>query len=265
MKALSVEKIRKLEHAAKKIGLTERILIENASSNLASIIDNLNLGKKVCVVAGKGNNGADALACARKLAAKNYNVKAVILIPSPEFHGHAFGSPTGRPGGQPVGNQGTGRRSTGANKKGFTGFFSGAPEEKDFNEEVKFQKELLDKIKIPVCAINLGNIKKLKKYLKASDFVLDGILGIGAKGGISDFLKKIISEINESGKKIVSCDIPSGLSPDSGVILGEAIKADYTITFIAPKKGFSLSSGPKLCGKIYVADIGVSKNMLEKV
>ena len=216
IKALSVEKIRKVEEAAKKIGLTERILIENASSNLASIIDNLNLGKKVCVVAGRGNNGADVLACARKLAAKNYKVYAVIV------------------------------------------------REKNFNEEVKFQKELLDKIKIPVCVIGPGNKKKLKKYLKASNFVLDGILGIGVKGEVSGFLKKIISEINKSGKKIVSCDIPSGLSPDSGVILGEAIKADYTITFIAPKKGFLLNSGLRFCGRIYVADIGISKDMLKK-
>jgi len=214
IKGLSVEKIRYLEETAKKIGICERTLIENASSNLAGIIDSLHLGRKVCVVSGRGNNGADVLSCARKLAAKNYRVSAVIL------------------------------------------------KEKDFNEEVKFQKEILEKIKIPVTLIGPGSIKKFKKIIYASDFILDGILGIGVRGEVSSFLKKIITGINKSNKKIVSCDIPSGLSPDSGEILGEAIKADYTITFIAPKKGFFLKCGKALCGRICVTDIGVSADML---
>lgn len=215
IKGLSVEKIRYLEEAAKKIGLNERTLIENASSNLAGIIDSLHLGRKVCAVSGRGNNGADALSCARKLAAKNYRVSAVIL------------------------------------------------EEKDFNEEVRFQKEILEKMKIPVTLIGPDNIKKFKKLIRASDFILDGILGIGVRGEVSGFLKETINCINKSCKKIVSCDIPSGLSPDTGCVLGEAIKADYTITFIAPKKGFFSKTGKRFCGKIYVTDIGISRKMLE--
>ncbi|MDD4183205.1 MAG: NAD(P)H-hydrate epimerase [Candidatus Omnitrophica bacterium] len=216
IKALPVKKIRYLEESAKKIGLSERILIENASSNLSAIIDSLNIGKKICVVSGWGNNGADALACARKLSAKNYKVHVIIL------------------------------------------------NEKDFNAEVKFQKEILEKIKIPVYLIGPENIKEFKKLIKASDFILDGILGIGAHGGLSNFLKKIIRDINESAKKIVSCDVPSGLSADSGNKLGEAVRADYTITFIAPKPGFFKNCGKTLCGKIYVADIGISKDILKK-
>lgn len=216
-KGFSVKKIRHLEEAARKIGFSERVLIENASSNLAAIIDSLKLGKIICAVSGRGNNGADTLACARKLAAKNYKVYAVIL------------------------------------------------KEKDFNEEVKFQKEILEKIKVPVDVISPGNIKEFKKHLKAADFILDGILGIGVNGELSSFLKKIIRDINKSGKIIVSCDIPSGLSPDEGAILGEAVRADYTITFIGPKTGFFKNYGKALCGKIFTADIGISKDMLKKV
>lgn len=217
IKGLSAERIRRFEETAKKIGLTERTLIENASSNLADIIFNLNLGSKICVISGKGNNGADVLACARKLAAKNYKVSALIL------------------------------------------------KEKDLNEEVMFQKEILEKLKIPVSVITPVNIKKLESLIKQCDFILDGILGIGVKGEVSFFLREIINRINKSSKKIISCDIPSGLSPDSGDILGAAVKADYTVTFIAPKKGFFLKYGKEVCGKIYVTDIGVSINMLQKL
>ncbi|MDD4954907.1 MAG: NAD(P)H-hydrate epimerase [Candidatus Omnitrophica bacterium] len=215
IKGISVEEIRHLEESAGKIGLSERTLIENASSNLAFAIDSLNLGKKVCVVSGRGNNGADALACARKLAARNYEVSAVIL------------------------------------------------KEKDFNPEVKFQKEILESINLQPAIIEPGDIKKFKRIISVSDFILDGILGIGVRGEVSGFLKETINCINKIGKKIVSCDIPSGLSPDTGCVLGEAVKADYTITFIAPKKGFFSKTGKKFCGKIFVTDIGISGKMLK--
>ncbi len=59
MRGSSVTKLRKLDDMAIEIGLDGRILIENASSNLFKIIDKLNLGKKVLVISGRGNNGAD--------------------------------------------------------------------------------------------------------------------------------------------------------------------------------------------------------------
>jgi len=69
----------------------------------------------------------------------------------------------------------------------------------------------------------------------------------------------------KAGKKIISCDIPSGLSPDQGIILGQAIKADYTVSFIDSKLGFYLKQGPSLCGEIFIADIGISQNVLEEL
>lgn len=216
LKSLSVKKIRLLEKRAKELGLDEKILIENASSSFFYSIDKLNLGKRVLVIAGKGNNGADVLSCARKMAGRSYQVKSAVLL-----------------------------------------------EEKELGREVLFQKSILEGIGAPTYSINRDNIYKLKELLQDTDFILDGILGIGIKGEITPFLKEVISLINSSSKKIVACDIPSGLSPDDGVILGNAIKADYTITFISPKQGFFLGRGRELCGKIFVADIGISREALE--
>jgi hydroxyethylthiazole kinase-like uncharacterized protein yjeF len=215
--SLSVAAIRALEAKAKDLGLDERILIENASSNLFAAIDSLNLGKKVLVVAGRGNNGADVLSCARKLYSRGYEVIVAAL------------------------------------------------EEKELASQGFFQKSILEKIKIPVYSIKQSNIKDLIELFKKADFILEGILGIGLKGEVAPFFKEAIGLINNSGKKIISCDIPSGLSPDEGLILGEAIKADYTITFISQKKGFLLNQGPGLCGKIIVVDIGISRELLDKL
>ena len=79
MKGLSVSKLRELDDMAKEIGLEERMLIENASSNLFKVVDRLKLGKKVAVIAGRGNNGADVLSCARKLFSSGYNLAVVIV------------------------------------------------------------------------------------------------------------------------------------------------------------------------------------------
>ena len=79
MKSLTLNRIRELETKAKEIGLDERILIENASSNLFRAVDSLNLGKKALAISGRGNNGADVLSCARKLISAGYEVTIVVL------------------------------------------------------------------------------------------------------------------------------------------------------------------------------------------
>jgi NAD(P)H-hydrate epimerase len=213
-KGLPVKQIREVEQRAKDIGLEERILIENASSNLFEVINGLNLGTNVLVVAGRGNNGADVLSCARKLASHGYDTKVIIV------------------------------------------------KEKELGEEVLFQKDVLEKVGISVCVLDDTNVDEFSAFLKKRDFILEGILGIGIRGEVSPFLKKIIGFINDSGKRIVSCDIPSGLCPDDGKVLGEAVRADYTITFIADKEGFFSREGKDLCGKVFVVDIGVSKELL---
>lgn len=215
MDILPTQKLRQLDDLAKELGLSERLLIENASSNLFEKIDRLNLGKNVLVVAGRGNNGADVLSCARKLYSRGYCVAVAVL------------------------------------------------EQKPLGKEAYFQRNLLEKIKVPVYSIASINVGELKLFLQECDFVLEGILGIGVKGTLDSFLREVISLINGSGKKIVACDVPSGLCPQEGISLGEAIKADYTVSFIAAKPGFFKNEGPRLCGEIFVVDIGISKNILE--
>lgn len=216
-KTFDVKKNRELESQAGNLGLPEVILIENASSNLFTIIHGLDLGRKALVISGGGNNGADVLSCARKLASRGYKAVAVIV------------------------------------------------RERELREQVLFQKRILERIKIPVYLIDsVEQIGMFENLLREADFIVDGILGIGIKGEVSPFLSRIITTVNQSGKKVVACDIPSGLSPDEGRVLGAAIRADYTVTFIAAKPGFFLKEGPGLCGEIFVADIGISAELIEK-
>ncbi len=63
--------------------------------------------------------------------------------------------------------------------------------------------------------------------------------------------------INASGAYVISIDIPSGLDATTGRILGACVKADKTVTFIAKKKGMMIGSGPSVCGKVVVANLGL--------
>lgn len=215
VESLSIAETRRLEEKAKSLGFSERILIENASSNLAEIISRLGLGKKTLIVAGRGNNAADSLACGRKLANRGY-VVSVILV-----------------------------------------------SEKELNEEALYQVQLLKGLNIIPYSFN-QNSTKLISLVEKNDFIIDGILGIGVRGELSLSLQNIVNTINLSTKPVIACDIPSGLSPDDGTSLPVAIKAAYTITFIAAKHGFFINQGPFFCGKIIVTDIGISRELLER-
>jgi len=63
---------------------------------------------------------------------------------------------------------------------------------------------------------------------------------------------------------IVSIDIPSGLNADSAQPIGEAVQADLTVTFTAPKPANVLPPASHFNGKLIVADIGSPSALVEE-
>ncbi|MFH1025426.1 MAG: NAD(P)H-hydrate dehydratase, partial [Nitrospirota bacterium] len=61
---------------------------------------------------------------------------------------------------------------------------------------------------------------------------------------------------------VVAVDIPSGISSDSGRVMGNAVKADYTVTFGLPKRGHLLFPGSEFSGKLFIEDIGFPRDLL---
>ena len=124
--------------------------------------------------------------------------------------------------------------------------------------------KILKKLKCPIQSVSRLNQNMLKDFKKAT-LIVDAIFGVGLSREIGAPFKNIIETINESKKRVVSVDIPSGLNATTGKIFGICIKAQKTVTFAVLKKGFLKNQGPKFSGKVIVADIGIPEVLERKI
>jgi ADP-dependent NAD(P)H-hydrate dehydratase / NAD(P)H-hydrate epimerase len=86
---------------------------------------------------------------------------------------------------------------------------------------------------------------------------VDALLGTGLSRPVEGLLAGWIGAINQSGRRIVSVDVPSGLDADTGLVPGACVRATLTVTLGLPKPGLLVAEGPALAGEVWVADIGV--------
>ena len=92
--------------------------------------------------------------------------------------------------------------------------------------------------------------------------IIDGLFGIGLQRELRGVYAELVEQINRSGAPVLALDIPTGLHADSGRILGCAVRAQHTVTFIALKPGLLTLDGPDLCGELHVRDLGVEAERL---
>lgn len=114
-------------------------------------------------------------------------------------------------------------------------------------------------------AVN-GQIAKPETILADDiDLIVDGLLGTGLSGAVREEYQSIIQLINQSPVPVVSIDVPSGLSADTGAVLGCAVEADKTITFIASKQGLFTGCARDYCGEIVFAGLGIADDFSQKI
>jgi len=123
---------------------------------------------------------------------------------------------------------------------------------------------LVKSMKIKILGIKqFSNLAKPNK----KTIIVDALLGIGIKGQVSGKISSAIKEMNSLGKTnlVVSLDIPSGLCADTGKILGIAIKADLTLTYIGLKRGLYTSDGRSCSGEILLDYLDVKPSIRSKI
>ncbi|MFE9633890.1 NAD(P)H-hydrate epimerase [Streptomyces sp. NPDC006463] len=91
---------------------------------------------------------------------------------------------------------------------------------------------------------------------RRADLVVDGLLGIGGRGGLRPAAAALVERIPQ-GVPVVAVDLPSGVDADTGEVAGPAVTADVTVTFGAYKPGLLIDPGASRAGVVHLVDIGL--------
>ncbi|MEM8564158.1 MAG: NAD(P)H-hydrate epimerase, partial [Pseudomonadota bacterium] len=95
--------------------------------------------------------------------------------------------------------------------------------------------------------------------------IVDAMLGTGLGGDVRDAYKSAIHAINSAGAPVMAVDVPSGLCADTGRVLGAAVRADLTVTFIGLKRGLFTHCAADYTGAIEFFDLGVPPEVYAQV
>ena len=98
-------------------------------------------------------------------------------------------------------------------------------------------------------------------WLGLCDCAIDALLGVGLKRPVQRAFLAAVRRLNSLSCPVVACDLPTGLDGDTGRVLGEAVRADMTVTFTAAKPGLYLDQGRVYSGQVRVIDIGLPNDL----
>jgi ADP-dependent NAD(P)H-hydrate dehydratase / NAD(P)H-hydrate epimerase len=208
-------------------------LMQRAAAGLASVCVTVLrakpggvYGSRVVVLTGTGDNGGDALYAAALLAGRGAAVTAI----QAGSRVHAGGAAALRAAG--------GRLTAVA-----------APRPVDDTK--------------PDLADGCDSGHEIRQAIGQADVIIDGMLGIGGKGGLRDPYATLAQLAANSAGTTVAVDLPSGIDADTGAVDGPAVRADITVTFGTVKPGLLIDPGARHAGVVELVDIGLEPHLLE--
>ena len=101
--------------------------------------------------------------------------------------------------------------------------------------------------------------------LGKADLFVDALLGTGVRGEVKGLYAKLITLMNAAPTPVFSVDTPSGLCVDTGTVLGVAVVADLTLTFIALKKGLLTGQGPAMAGRLLFDNLQLPASIYQQI
>jgi len=217
--AITVEEMRSIDINSEYLGISRLMLMENAGAETArAIMRKINVkDKNICIIAHLGNKGGDGFVAARHLANQGAHVNVVLI-------------------GKPAQIR---------------------------TMEARKNWEILSRMEYSInktIFTDTSQLPLLEKLMLKADIIIDALLGTGIKGKIRTPIAEIVELINkarENGRYIVSIDLPTGINPNTGKVMGNAVKAHLTITHHKPKIGLIKEEARKYIGELIVANIGI--------
>ena len=94
--------------------------------------------------------------------------------------------------------------------------------------------------------------------LAQGEVIVDALLGTGLRGPAREDTARVIRDINSAGRPVLAVDVPSGLDSDTGVPIGETVRADCTVTFVGLKTGLFIGEGPEFAGTVFFDDLEIA-------
>ncbi|MCC5824735.1 NAD(P)H-hydrate dehydratase [Alkalimonas sp.] len=95
-----------------------------------------------------------------------------------------------------------------------------------------------------------------------ADVLVDALLGIGLNRPVNGHYASAIEQINLNTAPVVAVDVPSGLCADTGQVLGTAVLAAVTLSFIGYKVGLFTADGPDHCGDLLLEPLSIPQHVL---
>lgn len=132
-------------------------------------------------------------------------------------------------------------------------------------EDFLINYNILNNIGVEILQLEeiIGN-ERLKERISYYDVIVDCIFGIGLNREIKGNTYRLIDMLNNSGRYMVSVDIPSGIDGNTGMVKGICIEADETITIETYKQGFFLGDACNYLGEVSVVKIGFLQSVINK-
>jgi NAD(P)H-hydrate epimerase len=221
--------VRRLDRlAVEEFAIPSIVLMENAARHVTDVaLDGLEgiATPKVLVVCGPGNNGGDGLAAARHLHNAGLRVTVFLAGNAAQYAGDA-----------------------------------------------RVNLDVINRMGLRVFQMDPANPSRSMAAaadgLGATDLVIDALVGTGLSRDLNETFEKVVHAINElaaDGVPVLAVDLPSGMDADTGSPRRVAVRATVTVTFAGIKEGFFALEAQPFLGEVVVADIGVPRELLDRL
>ncbi len=98
-----------------------------------------------------------------------------------------------------------------------------------------------------------------------AEVLVDALLGTGLDRAPEGALRTAIDALNAQAAPVLSLDLPTGLHADTGCVLGRAVYAQATLSFLSVKQGQVTGAGPRCCGELYFCDLGLPPTLFQRL